>query len=139
MIGVELNPDAVRDAKLNARQNRVENITFYQNDAGRFLVQMAQRGGKPDVLFMDPPRSGSSEEFLQAVAVVKPQKIIYVSCNPETLVRDLKQLEKSGWQVKRAVGVDLFPFTDATEAVCLLERRGIPEQRLHNVIHSAIV
>ncbi len=139
VIGVELNPDAVRDAKLNARQNRVENITFYQNDAGRFLVQMAQRGGKPDVLFMDPPRSGSSEEFLQAVAVVKPQKIIYVSCNPETLVRDLKQLEKSGWQVKRAVGVDLFPFTDATEAVCLLERRGISEQRLHNVIHSAIV
>ncbi len=123
VIGVELNKDAVRDAKRNAKQNKVENITFYQNDAGCFLVQMAERGAQLDVLFMDPPRSGSSEAFLQAVAAIKPGKIVYVSCNPETLVRDLKQLGKAGWQVKRAVGVDLFPFTDATEAVCLLERR----------------
>lgn len=123
VIGVELNKDAVRDAKRNAKQNNVENITFYQNDAGRFLVQMAEKGAQLDVLFMDPPRSGSSEAFLQAVAAIKPGKIVYVSCNPETLARDLKQLGKAGWQVKRAVGVDLFPFTDATEAVCLLERR----------------
>ena len=122
VIGVELNRDAVRDAKLNAKRNQIENIVFYQNDAGRFLVQMAEKGVQLDVLFLDPPRSGSSEEFLQAVAVVKPKKIVYVSCNPETLVRDLKQLRKIGWQVKKAVGVDMFPFTDATEAVCLLTK-----------------
>ena len=122
VIGVELNKDAVRDARINAKRNGTKNIQFYQNDAGKFLVGMANSGGERiDVLLMDPPRSGSSEEFLNSVAVMKPQRVVYVSCNPETLVRDLKRLQKSGYRVKRAVGVDMFPFTDATEAVCLLE------------------
>ncbi len=125
VIGVELNGDAVKDARMNAKQNNVKNISFYQNDAGKFLVGMAsEQGGKTvDVLLMDPPRSGSDEAFLSSVARMKPGKVVYISCNPETLVRDLKYLTKHGYQVKKAVGVDMFPFTDATEAVCLLERR----------------
>ncbi len=133
VIGVELNADAVRDARINARRNQVKNIQFYQNDAGKFLTGMAgqvQPGGKErlsaarkpvvDVLFMDPPRTGSSEEFLSCVAHMKPAKLVYVSCNPETLVRDLKYLTKRGYRVERAVGVDMFPFTDSLEVVCLI-------------------
>ena len=127
VIGVELNGDAVRDARINARQNNVKNISFYQNDAGRFLVGMAENPDNQyealDVLLMDPPRSGSDEAFLGSVARMKPGRIVYISCNPETLVRDLKYLTKHGYQVKKAVGVDMFPFTESTEAVCLLERR----------------
>lgn len=125
VIGVELNADAVQDARINAVRNEVKNIRFYQNDAGRFLVHMAQaKEEQVDVLLMDPPRSGSDEAFLGSVAQLKPQKIVYVSCNPETLVRDIRYLAKRGYRVRRAVGVDMFPFTDATEAVCLLEYAG---------------
>ena len=124
VIGVELNGDAVRDAKQNAKRNEIKNIQFFQNDAGIFLRQMAADGkGQIDVLFMDPPRAGSSEEFLKAVAQVGPGKVVYVSCNPETLVRDLKILKKSGYGVQRAVGVDMFPFTRHVETVCLLSNR----------------
>lgn len=77
-----------------------------------------------DVLLMDPPRAGSDEAFLSSVVRLGPSKVVYVSCNPETLIRDLKYLKRYGYQVKRAVGVDMFPFTEATEAVCLLEKSG---------------
>lgn len=117
VIGVELNRDAVKDAVSNAKRNRISNIRFYQNDAGKFLVEMAEQKAKPDVLFMDPPRSGSDETFLSAVAAIKPKKIVYISCNPETLVRDLRFLTKRGYKVKRCAGVDMFPFTDCIESV----------------------
>ncbi len=120
VIGVELNRDAVRDAVNNAKRNQITNIQFYQNDAGKFLLEMAEQGKKLDVLFMDPPRSGSSEEFLNAVTRIKPKRIVYISCNPETLVRDLKYLVKKGYRAEKCVAVDMFPFTDSIEAVCLL-------------------
>ena len=123
VIGVELNPDAVRDARNNAKGNGIKNITFYQNDAGKFLLEMADQGAKLDVLLMDPPRSGSSEAFLSAVSRMKPGKIVYISCNPETLVRDLKYLVKNGYQVEKSVAVDMFPFTESCEAVCLLTKK----------------
>ncbi len=125
VLGVELNGDAVRDARINAKRNGTENIRFYQNDAGRFLTNMAGEGqGKVDVLFMDPPRAGSDEAFLNAVVRMKPRRVVYISCNPDTLVRDIKYLVKhGGYRVKRAGAVDMFPFADATEAVCLLEGR----------------
>lgn len=123
VIGVELNGDAVKDARINAKNNDIKNIQFYQNDAGKFLVEMAEQQAKVDVVLMDPPRSGSSEEFLNSILRIKPQKVVYVSCNPETLVRDLKYLTKQGYQVKKAVGVDMFPFTESLEAVCLLSNR----------------
>ncbi len=122
VIGVESNRDAVRDAVSNARRNGVKNIRFYQNDAGKLMMEMAEQGAGADVLLMDPPRTGSSREFLQAAAAMRPQKIVYISCNPETLVRDLKLLQKSAYRVERCVGVDMFPWTDCLEAVCLLSK-----------------
>lgn len=121
VIGVESNGDAVRDARINAKNNGIKNIQFYQNDAGKFLVEMAEQNAKVDVVLMDPPRAGSSEAFLSSIVRMKPGKVVYVSCNPETLVRDLKYLTKRGYKVKKAVGVDMFPFTESLEAVCLLE------------------
>lgn len=122
VIGVELNPDAVRDARSNAKRNRVENIEFYQNDAGKFLVDMAEQGAGADVILLDPPRSGSSEEFLNAVAKVAPRRVVYVSCNPDTLARDLKYLKKAGYTVQKCAAVDMFPFTEEIEGVALLTR-----------------
>lgn len=123
VIGVELNKDAVRDAIANAKQNNISNIRFYNNDAGKFLVDMAEQQAKADVILMDPPRAGSDEAFLSSVVKVKPEKVVYISCNPETLVRDLKYLTKKGYAVKKAVGVDLFPFTEHVESVVSLVRK----------------
>ena len=120
----ELNADAVRDARSNAKRNGVNNIEFYQNDAGKFLVEMAQQDAKVDVVLMDPPRSGSSEEFLNSVARLAPKRVVYISCNPETLVRDLKYLTQKGYTVEKGVAVDMFPFTDSCEAVVRLIRTG---------------
>lgn len=122
VIGVELNRDAVRDARINAKCNGVKNIQFYQNDAGKFLIEMAQQQANVDVVLMDPPRSGSDEAFLSSVVKIKPEKIVYVSCNPETLVRDLKYLTNKGYKVKKAVAVDMFPWTDHVESVISLEK-----------------
>ena len=122
VIGVELNADAVRDARNNAKINQVRNIQFYQNDAGRFLLGMEAQGAHVDVVLMDPPRSGSSEEFLSAVVHMAPGRVVYVSCNPETLVRDLKYMVRNGYRAERAVAVDMFPFTSHCETVCLLRR-----------------
>lgn len=123
VIGVELNRDAVKDAVVNARRNGVSNIQFYQKDAGEFMVQLAGSGDKVDVVFMDPPRSGSSEQFLSCLVKLAPEKVVYVSCNPETLVRDLKYLTARGYEVRKAVGVDMFPNTVGIEAVCSLTRK----------------
>lgn len=122
VIGVELNKDAVKDAVTNAKRNQVSNIQFYQKDAGEFMVQLSESGDKVDVVFMDPPRSGSDERFLASLIKLGPKKVVYVSCNPETLVRDLKYLTAKGYQVKKGVGVDMFPFTVGIESVALLQK-----------------
>lgn len=122
VLGVELNQEGVRDAIANAKKNQVSNIRFYQADAGDFMVQAAEAGEKIDVVLMDPPRSGSSEKFLSALLRLKPDRVVYVSCNPETLARDLKYLCNNGYRAKKAAAVDMFPFTDDTECVCLLQK-----------------
>lgn len=118
VIGVESNADAVRDAVGNAKANGVKNIRFYKDDAGRFLQGCAADGIGVDVLLMDPPRAGSSEEFLNAAAAIRPKKIVYVSCNPVTLERDTAILEKNGYRAKEVWPVDMFPWSGAVEAVC---------------------
>ncbi len=123
VIGVESNPEAVRDARINGRQNRVKNIQFYQNDAGELLRQMARQGAALDVLLLDPPRSGSSQAFLQAALEIGPGRIVYVSCEPETLARDVKLLTEGGYRVQRTVAVDMFPHTEGIESVTLLTKR----------------
>ena len=125
VLGVELNKDAVRDAVTNAKRNKIENIRFYQKDAGEFMVQVAESGDKVDVVLMDPPRSGSSEVFLDALCKLSPKKVVYVSCNPETLVRDLGYLVKQGYKVERACGVDMFPNTEHVETCVLLTHQKI--------------
>ena len=124
VLGIELNALAVKDAIANARANHVTNIHFLQGDAGEQMTQMAEEGSHADVVFMDPPRSGSSEAFMDSVVVLNPKRIVYVSCNPQTLARDLKYLAKKGYHTKQATPVDMFPWTKAehVETVCLLEK-----------------
>ena len=130
VTGVELNPDAVRDAVRNARANKIDNIRFYQGDAGDFLQKMAANGEKADVVFMDPPRSGSTERFMAAAAAMGPKRIVYVSCGPDTLARDLKYLRKKGYRVEKGVGVDLFPWTGHVETVVLLSKGEIDSKKV---------
>lgn len=122
LIGVELNGEAIRDAKENARLNNVTNARFFCDDAGRFMVKMAKEGLPLDVLIMDPPRSGSDAKFLSSVLTLMPQTIVYASCNPETLARDAKVLIEGGYKVVKAVPVDMFPATEHLETVMLLSR-----------------
>lgn len=125
VIGIELNKDAVRDAINNAKLNGCKNISFYNNDAGKFMVQMANDGAKVDVVFMDPPRSGSDQAFMSSVIKLSPEKIVYISCGPDTLARDLKYMTKGGkYKVERMVGCDMFSFTQHIETVVLLSRNG---------------
>ena len=117
VIGVELNKEAVRDAIKNAKRNQTKNIMFYCEDAGEFMLKMAAEDQQLDVVFMDPPRSGSSEVFLNCLAKLAPKKVVYVSCNPETLARDIRILKKKGYQMQEAWPVDMFPFCDHVETV----------------------
>lgn len=123
VIGVELNADAVKDAIQNAKCNEIKNVRFYCNDATKFMVQMAQAGDSVDVVLMDPPRSGSTEEFIRAVAAVKAKRVVYVSCGPDTLARDLGVFKKLGYEAKGAWPVDMFPGTGHVETVCLLSKK----------------
>ena len=123
VIGVELNGDAVKDARMNAKDNQISNIEFFKGDAGEFMVNMAAKGLKTDMVFMDPPRAGSDEAFLSSVVKLGPKKVVYVSCNPVTLERDLKYLVKKKYEVKKIQPVDMFPGTSHCETVVLLEKK----------------
>lgn len=123
VIGVELNPDAVKDAKNNAAANGVENIRFFCGDAGRFMVEMAQAGERADVVITDPPRAGCSLDFLRSIIRLSPKRVVYVSCNPETLARDLGFLTRKGYKAEKIQPVDMFPFTEHVETVVLLTKR----------------
>ena len=122
VIGVELNKDAIRDARINARENKIVNVSFRQGDAGEFMEGMAAQKEKADVVFMDPPRSGSSEKFLNSLVTLSPDKVVYISCNPETLARDLLFLTRKGYEVKVIQPVEMFCFTSHVETVCCLSR-----------------
>ena len=123
VIGIELNKDAVRDARINARENKAVNISFRQGDAGEFMEAMAEAGEQAEVVFMDPPRSGSSEKFLNSVSRLSPEKIVYISCNPETLARDILFLTKKKYQVQEIQPVEMFCFTEHMECVVLMSRK----------------
>lgn len=122
VIGVEINPDGVRDAIRNARNNDIENVYFHRADAGEFMLELASKDENIDGVIMNPPRAGSDEVFLAAMCRLSPEKIIYISCDPNTLARDLKYLEENGYKVKKIQAVDMFPQTDHVEAVTLLTK-----------------
>ena len=115
VVGVELNKDAVKDAILNAKENQIRNVRFFQGDAGEFMETMAAEGNSMDVLFMDPPRAGSDEKFMASAVKMGPEKDrVHFPANPETLgQRDLKYLTKKGYQVKKIQPVEMFAFNGA--------------------------
>ena len=122
VVGVELNRDAVQDAIGNARHNGVKNARFFAADATRWIREAAAAGEKADVIFMDPPREGSTPEFLASVARMAPKRVVYVSCNPVTLARDLATLTKLGYKAEGFTPVDMFPHTEHIEVVCALSK-----------------
>ncbi len=120
VIGVELSSSTVKDAIANAKDNGIKNARFYKDDASRFIRSMAEKGERADVVILDPPRSGSTEEFIRSAAKLSPSRIVYVSCSPDTLARDLKSFVKNGYEVRIIRPIDMFPFTDHIETVCCL-------------------
>lgn len=124
VIGVEINADAVKDAKENAKINDIKNAVFYTADAGKFMTELASQNEKIDAVIMDPARAGADIPFLSSLVKLSPKKIVYVSCNPETLARDLRYLVKHGYKVKKIQPVDMFPHTEHVETVVLMSRAG---------------
>lgn len=125
VIGVELNRDAVQDAIANAKRNGVRNATFICEDAGRFMTRMAQEREGVDVVFLDPPRSGSDEAFLRSLCALGPKRVVYISCNPQTQKRDLAVLAAGGYRVEAIQPVDMFPQTGHIETVVWMSRQNL--------------
>lgn len=122
VIGVDNVGSAIKDARNNARHNGVENAEFTTADAGVFMVERAQAGESLNVLLMDPPRAGASEDFLRAAITMAPQRIVYISCNPNTQARDVEILTRQGYRLTDIQPVDMFPHTEHVECICRLER-----------------
>lgn len=122
VIGAEIVPSAVTDAKGNAARNGITNADFLCGDAGAAAQHLAIQGLRPDVICVDPPRKGLSGEVCDAIADMSPAKVVYVSCDPATLARDVRLLSQAGYQAQKAVAVDMFPRTAHVESVVLLER-----------------
>ena len=136
VVGVELNKDAVADAKRNAKENDLQNIRFICKDAGEYLEGLAQKRSElsndeiPTVVVMDPPRSGSSKAFLNSLLKLKPERVVYISCGPESLKRDLEYLlrlkhGKRLYRVEKIQPVDMFPITKHVETVVLMSKVGV--------------
>lgn len=122
VVGVEVNRDAVHDAIGNAKHNGVKNARFFAADATAWIREAADAGQRADVIFMDPPREGSTPEFIESVARMAPKRVVYVSCNPETMARDLALLTKKGYRAEGFTPVDMFPHTSHCETVCALSK-----------------
>ncbi len=123
VIGAEIVPEAIEDAKANAERNGVENVEFFCGDASAVAADFAAKGLRPDVICVDPPRKGLAPEVVRAAAQMAPRRIVYVSCAPATLARDVKLFAAEGYGAARAAAVDMFPGTANVESVVALERR----------------
>lgn len=122
VIGAEIVPPAIRDAKENALRNHVENAEFFCGDAADIAAKLESDGLRPDVVTVDPPRKGLAPEVIASVAAMGPEKVVYVSCDPATLGRDVKIFREFGYEAKRAAAVDMFPGTAHVETVVLLSK-----------------
>ena len=125
-IGVEIVPQAIEDAKFNAAQNGMENAEFFCMDAGQAAKMLADRRTRPDVIVVDPPRKGVSADVIEAIGAMAPQRVVYVSCDPATLARDLKLLTAAGYTLQTVEAFDLFPRCAHVETVVLLSRETNP-------------
>lgn len=121
VLGVELNKDAVKDAIQNAKRNNITNAHFFNADSGDFIIDLINKKETVDIVIMDPPRSGSDEKFLSSLVSLMPKKIIYISCNPITLERDISYLTSNKYKVIEIQPVDMFPQTSHIECVCILK------------------
>ena len=122
LVGVEIIPEAIEDAKVNASINNIDNARFICGDAEVAAAKLQEEGIKPQTVILDPPRKGCSEELLKTVAKINPEKIVYVSCDPATLARDCKRLLDLGYAVQEVTPVDMFPRTAHVETVCWLKK-----------------
>ena len=120
VIGAEIVPEAVENARANAARNGVKNAEFICADAGEAAKELKNRGMTPDVIVVDPPRKGLEAAALEQIASMHPPRLTYVSCDPATLARDLKRLTELGYRAEKAVAVDMFPRTSHVETVALL-------------------
>ena len=125
VIGAEIVPPAIRDAKENALRNHIENAEFFCGDAADIAAKLESDGLRPDVVTVDPPRKGLAPEVIASVAAMGPEKVVYVSCDPATLGRDVKIFREFGYEAKRAAAVDMFPGTAHVETVCLLSKLNV--------------
>ena len=130
VIGVERNPAAVKDAAANARHNKLSNAKFVCADATEWMAAAADEGLHPDVVFLDPPRAGSTPECITAVAKMAPRRVVYVSCDPETLARDVAIFARHGYKAKGFTPVDLFPQTCHVETVVLLSKGKVDSKKI---------
>ena len=121
-IGAEIVPQAIEDAKQNARRNGIENVEFFCGDASDVAARLAAEGVRPDVITVDPPRKGLAEDVVASIAQMAPKRVVYVSCDPATLARDVKRFSENGHRPVKAAAVDLFPRTCHVESVALLVR-----------------
>ena len=122
IMGIEIVPEAVENAKKNAADNNISNAEFYCGDAGEIFSQLHKNGCNPDIIVVDPPRKGCSQQSLDVILSAAPQKIVMISCNPATAARDAKYLSNNGYNVERVCGGDFFPGTRHVECVVLLSR-----------------
>ena len=119
---MEISRDAVQDAIENAKSNGIRNAWFTCADTVDYIDSLVKEGNRCDIVLMDPPRDGSSEAFLTSLLHMQPDRIVYVSCGPESLARDLKILTDGGYTVRKIQPVDMFPYTEHVEVATLLER-----------------
>lgn len=122
LIGIELIPDAIKDAEENARANDIENARFICGDASQAAETLVKEGIKPTVVIVDPPRKGLSESLIQTITTMTPKRVVYVSCDPGTLARDLKIFQEKGYETTEITPVDMFPGTSHVETVCLMSK-----------------
>ena len=122
VIGAEIVPAAIRDARENAARNGVKNVEFFCGDAADTAAMLEAQGLRPDVITVDPPRKGLSPEVIASAAAMGPERIVYVSCDPATLGRDVRLFAEQGYEAARAAAVDMFPGTRHVETVVLLQR-----------------
>ena len=130
VMGVEVVPQAIEDAKDNARRNGIENAEFFCADAGEAALRLEQQGIRPDIITVDPPRKGLNSDAIEAIARMAPKRLVYVSCDPATLARDTALLKHQGFRVERVVAADLFPRCSHVETVVLLSKGEVDSKKI---------
>ncbi|MCQ2506596.1 MAG: 23S rRNA (uracil(1939)-C(5))-methyltransferase RlmD [Lachnospiraceae bacterium] len=125
VYGVEVNKKAIEDAKINARINKIENVTFVAEDAGEYMKKCSADNKKMNVVVLDPPREGCEKAFIDAMMKMEPERIVYISCNPVTQKRDIDIMKKCGYEIKEIKAVDMFPFSSHVETVVLLSKKHV--------------